>query len=533
MTDEPIHDLPSDPELRAKAEKTLQRVRAGMESQTQVPLVGQIVRLIKDISGKAEKMSVDDLVEAISAEPTTLARIMAVASSMVYNPTGREITSLHQAVSVVGFERVRYLAVSILLLENAQSEFTAEANRELAGVALVSGLMAGEMGRRFLPIDPDVAFVCAALRSYGRMLMATFMAQDYATMMRLSTEGPTDETFRTTFGLTPIELGHELLAGQQLPRIILDSLVDISEESRKHASQNPSLALIAAADFSLRMADILQSPKLTNENFQAHVEALTHQYDGAFLMPEEPLKELITRINLTLSAFSNKSGLPRNSVVLFRRLDCLATGRPVPPSFKSTARTTVPAPVSTATPARKEPPQRDEPTLRAAKSINACIVTITQLVREPHPDLRRIFELLLQTLHQTLDLNSCLIFIRHRQSGLFRVTRGLGPLFQFARDTLALDPATSTVFAEALSQSQNVLIRDPNEPAVRATVPEWLCAPGQSVPILLLPIRNPAGTFALVCATCNDVKGFELAERLQPELRHLRSQVALVGDILA
>jgi HD-like signal output (HDOD) protein len=520
-------------DARAKAEQTLSRVRAGMESQQQVPLVSQLVRLIKEISGKAEKMSIDELVEAISAEPTTLVRVMAVANSLAYNTSGGEVTSLHQAVLAIGFERVRHLAISILLLENAQSEFAADANRELAGLALVSGMIATEMGRRVLPIDPDVAFVCAALRSYGRMLMATFMAEDYSSMLKLCSEGPTDEAFQATFGLTPVGLGHELLTGQQLPKMILDSMVDMSQETRKQASQNPASALIAAADFSLRMGEILQSPKLTNDNFVPMVEALSHQYDESFLLTDMLVKELVARVNNTLALFGAKTGLSPKSVVLFRRLDCVANSRPIPPPFKTTRRTSVPVPPPGATAVRKEIPERDELTIRAAKSLDDAIDVITRLVGEPHPDLRRIFELLIQTLHQTLDLSNCLLFIRQRQSGLFRLTRGIGPLLKFAHDTVALDPTLSTVFSEAINEARDFFIRDPNEPAIRPSVPEWLCPPDQSIPLLLLPIKTRSGTFALVCATCVQTRGFDLAEKLQPELRRLRNQVAMVGDILA
>jgi HD-like signal output (HDOD) protein len=520
-------------DLRAKAANTLERVRAGMESQQQIPLVSQLVRLIKEISGKAEKMSIDDLVEAVSAEPTTLARVMSVASMMAYNPGGGEISSLHQAVLAIGFEQVRHLAISILLLENAQSEFTAEANRELAGTALVSGLIAAEMGRRFLTIDPDLAFVCGALRSYGRMLMATFMAEEYSSLLKRSKESPSDEVFQSVFGLTPVELGHEILAGQQLPKVILDSLVDSSQETRKQVSQNPTAALISAAEFGLRMAGILQNPELTNDNFVDLVETLSRQYGGSLPLTEAPIKELLARISLTLSSFSSHCGLSLESVVLFRRLDCLAHSRPIPPPFKATGKTSAPLPAPVAKASENENQERDEPTLQAAKSLGICLDAVTHLVREPHPDLRRIFELLVQALHRTLDLSNCLIFLKHRQSGLFRVTRGIGPLMKFAHDTVALDPEIPNVFSEAIVQGRDFFIRDPNEPSQRTSIPEWLCPADQSVPILLLPIKTPSGTFALLCATCARPAAFEMAEKLRPELLLLRNQVAMVGDFLA
>jgi hypothetical protein len=519
---------PDQPILDAKAAATVATVRAGLDAQETVPMVSQLVRLIRDISGKAEKMSIDELVEAISAEPTTLARVMSVASKMFYNPAGGEIVSVHQAVSAIGFEQVRHLAISILLLENAQSSFSAEANRELAGVALVSGLMAAELGRRGLPIDPDLAFVCSMLRTYGRMLAATFMADRYSGLLK-ATGMSDDEGFHAGFGLTPVELAREVLSGQQLPRIVLDSLVDPSAEMRRQTDRLSML--ICAAEFAQHLTALLNSADLTTENLVPRLEALARRYAEPFQMGELPVRELVARVSVTLSNISAHCGLPLESVVLFRRLECVATSRPIPAVPRARGRT---AGVSAGTrAASNEAVARDEATLRAAKSLESCTAVMMRLVSEPHPDPRRIFELLLQTLHENLHLSNCLVFVKHRQSGLFRVTRGVGPLMKFARDTVALDPQIANIFSEAISGEGELLIENPNEPSVRPAIPEWLCPEDQQVPILLLPIKSPSGTFALVCATCAGLEGFRMAEKLLPELLLLLKQAGRVGEFLA
>ena len=174
-------------EAKEKGKLTYSQICAGMESR-QVPMVSQILRIINDISGRAESLSVNDLAEFIGSEPTTLGRIISIASSVGYNSSGMEITSVHHAISVIGFDRIRTLAVSILLFESAQSEGMAATNRELAGEALVSGLMAAEVCRRGVSADPEVAFICGVMREYGRMLAATFLPKEYAEAMRLGSQ---------------------------------------------------------------------------------------------------------------------------------------------------------------------------------------------------------------------------------------------------------------------------------------------------------------------------------------------------------
>jgi len=224
--------------IPTKAKETLRRVRAGMESN-QVPMVTEIVQIIREITNRVDTVCINDLAEYISREPSTMVRIISIANSLGYNPSGAQITSVRNAIVVIGFERVRNLAISLLLLENAQSGSVAQTNRELASQALLSGLFAAAMCRERLSPDPELAFVCAALRSYGRMLLATFLAEDYAAAMRAGTGQAAERVYREAFGLTPIELGREVLSGMQLPSSIIDTLTDVPAEMRRNTSRNP------------------------------------------------------------------------------------------------------------------------------------------------------------------------------------------------------------------------------------------------------------------------------------------------------
>ena len=52
------------------------------------------------------------------------------------------------------------------------------------------------------------------------MLMATFLAGEYATLARDAGNDFTDETCRSVFGLTPLQLSHDILSLMELPEMI-------------------------------------------------------------------------------------------------------------------------------------------------------------------------------------------------------------------------------------------------------------------------------------------------------------------------
>jgi hypothetical protein len=316
----------------ASAQFTLGRVSAGMSSNM-VPMIGQILRIIRDISGKSDRMSVADLVEFINGEPTIMARIMVIAGSVGYNSGGIEISSLSQAISLIGFDRVRTLAISILLLESANSEFSSTVNRELAGTSLISGLVAAEMCRRKVTADAELAFICGALRNYGRMLAATFLPKEYAQATAANSPLRPEASFRAHFGLSALELGRQVMTNLQLPKPIVNTLIELSPQDRRFCSGSATEALTGAADFGLRFAEMLLAPDLDHTNHERRLESLSREYDVDFFLTRDEVRELLEYLLGMLDSFRGRAGSYMGSVTMFRRLERLAAGRLVNPAL--------------------------------------------------------------------------------------------------------------------------------------------------------------------------------------------------------
>lgn len=453
-----------------------------------------------------------------------MARIVAIANSLGYNPCGVHITSIHQAIIVVGFERLRNLAVSLLLLDQAQSPFTAAANRELASLALLSGLFAANLSERRLWVDRDMAFLCGALRGYGRMLMATFLADDFAALVRRAGNGFSDEASRSVFGLTPLELGRDILSVMGLPATITGTIVQVPPELRRLPTDNPATALQVVADFGLRLAEIIQAPDLTSDTFAFRIESLSREYDPELILSKDAAEELARQVFETLQTYGWQGGFNLKSVALFQRFDALVARRHLPPPFSGRLGKAEPGLAPVASP-RLQAFDHSQ----AAAALETAIAAISRLVNESQPDQRRIFRALTESLCGALDLNSCLVFLREPRAGLFHVEFGVGPLADDVRDCVTLDPSRRDIFSLPMSRGEDVLIQDPDARSIRPFVPSWLLRPGQVRPLLLLPIKDQERVFALLCATSASFSSFSLAQGVSVQLHRLRAELAPLG----
>ena len=443
--------ISSQEQTRARA--TLAKVRSGLD-KGQLPVMGQVVALIREISEKADQMSAQDLAKAISSDPSTMSRILAIASTMGYNPGGAEITSISQAVIVIGFERIRNLAVSVLLLKNVDQQGGAETNREIAGLSLAGGLFAACLSKRIGGVEPDLAFLCGALRSYGRMLMSSFLQEEYEKAVEIASRegGVTDQAFRDQFRLT---------------------------------SQD-------AADL---------------------------------------LKDVVSQI----SSFAQAGNFSRGTVVLFQRMDCLSEDRTPPPPFKPKPKPIKTEPEALVGTKGASGEVAAKPTMdahRASTVLEAARKDLATMLASPKPNLHQAFALLIQSLQNALELESCLIFLREPGGAGFRMEQGIGSLTHELCAGALLRSGQRDVFAVPLGRGEDVMIQNPLEARMKAFIPDWLRPPGRPLPFILLPLKDTEGTYALLCGNTSCPNTLALAGQIHEDLRLLRADLSCIGTVI-
>lgn len=114
--------------------------------------------------------SVEKLAKLVQAEPLLAAKVVAIANSVVYNRSGREITDIKSAVSLLGFKTLRSLATSIVVRQMESMVQTAEHRKmairiweHTAHVAALANIIA----RRVTHLDPDMAFFAGIVHEVG------------------------------------------------------------------------------------------------------------------------------------------------------------------------------------------------------------------------------------------------------------------------------------------------------------------------------------------------------------------------------
>ena len=133
------------------------------------PSHGEIVRRVRRSLDDPD-CAIEPLSKLISADPFLSARVVSVANSLAYNPSGRSISDVRSAVSRLGFNTLRSIATAVIIRQMQGMAQTPE-QRALAArlwehTAHVAAL-ARVIARRVTHQDPEAAFFAGIVHEAG------------------------------------------------------------------------------------------------------------------------------------------------------------------------------------------------------------------------------------------------------------------------------------------------------------------------------------------------------------------------------
>lgn len=118
--------------------------------------------------------NIDKAARLIQAEPLLFARVISISNSVVYNRSGREISDVNHAVSMLGFNTIRSLAMALVTKQMAgQSKVAglAEMVNKLWEHSAHVASLAHAIARHVTHLDPEAALFAGIIHEIGGFYM--------------------------------------------------------------------------------------------------------------------------------------------------------------------------------------------------------------------------------------------------------------------------------------------------------------------------------------------------------------------------
>ena len=169
----------------------------------------------------APNTTLADVSRIVQRDPGICAKVLQLVNS-AYFGQGRTIASIEQAVSNLGTERLKFIAMTASVFSSTSPE------REIAGFSLAdlqeTSIRVGTLARKLLGRAPEAeeAFVVGLLHDVGRAILALGMTEIYGAVVARSRDEVLVAVERELIGVTHAEVGAALLRIWGLPVRIVD-----------------------------------------------------------------------------------------------------------------------------------------------------------------------------------------------------------------------------------------------------------------------------------------------------------------------
>ena len=538
LSPEPDLDAPA---FSKQGSITLARISEGLEADS-VAGIAEIVRLMETLTRDSHNISVQELAEVIEKDAIVTAKVLSASNLMGYNPSCVEVSSIEDAIKLVGFSKIRTLALSLLLMENLRRADAVAVHRKAATLALTSSLLTQSWAQTKGREDADYAFLYTSLRHFGHLLLAAFMPVEY---QQAKNQGPTEESFDCgcahLFGLSAQVLGQEQLRRMALPPALLKKMCAFQSSMLHEAKPDDATQLMLASEFSTQLAELTLNKAIGALEYAEKLERITHSFKHALGLNEETLKSMFAHTEQKLQAFGRVSG--GNAVVgeLARRFSAshLLPDKPLPSSIggettgKAAAASSAPA-VGQAEKGRTSEPlvyesciEETVAELTVIERLMETIVAASTRITQGNPgrlaaDLQVLCD---QVVRNCWGAEKLMIF-RIDASGRYTAGAVQGTPTRGVR--IHFNAEENSVFGVAARRGETVRIHDAEDPRIRPHLPPWFTAELKLQACLIVPVGAAPSPRMVVCCGWGKPQRVPISPA---ELRALRALFALLANI--
>jgi len=262
----------------------------------------QIVELI-DRAGSA----IPELTRAILSEPFIAQKLLQSSNAVLIRRGATPVTQLSKAIVLLGFEQVRTIALSTLLLSKLGNEQQRARFEGEFATLLYAATLARETAASMNICDPEEAAVCTLFRWFGRLIVGLYRYEFYEKILIVSLKDRISENQAAVrvLGLSFDGIGMALLARWGVPQRIVQSLSPCPEVVRCSNAVEVRLKMLAC--FCMEVALTLRPP-LLNERQQT-IESLLQRFGPALRLDRERFNAQLELVDTQALEMSRAMGL--------------------------------------------------------------------------------------------------------------------------------------------------------------------------------------------------------------------------------
>ncbi len=507
---------------------TLEFLLRRMSHKSDFPAMSDSVLRIQNMAS-SETESVGSITNEILKDVALTNKLLRLVNSAHFGRSGT-ISTVSRAVTLVGFNGIRNMALSLVLLEHMQDKAHAAQLKEEFLRSLLAGSIGGELCKQ--ERESEEAFIGAMFQNLGRLLVLFYFPEE-ALRVRNLMQNPRQPLSETSAAISVLGLSYEALGIGVAKAWNLPD--DIQRCMRKPAGDPPMRVPMDDAE-RIRWVALAS-------NEVADVLLLSDSQEREARLAQ------VTRKYLPAMGVSAKDVLLATNKARQKLVDLAAAMeiRVAPGSAAARLLKGADAPAESARPSAAEgtspfgglelqatvtPDERDEAAMQrsrqTAETLAAGIQDITNAMVEDFK-LSDVLRMILETMYRAMEFDRIIFCMRDSKTEMITGRFGLGQGVERCVKVFKshLKAATPDLFGVVCLKGADTMISDASEARIVQRLPDWYRVTINAPTFLLLPLQIKGAPFGLIYADKAVRGALELDEKELALLRTLRNQAVM------
>lgn len=503
-----------------------------MSTQQDFPAISDSISEINKIVA-SESTSSSKLASAILQDFALTGKLLKLVNAASYGHFGGTINTVSKAVVILGFETVRSIASSLILIEFLQNKPQAAHLKDEVIGAIFAGVVAAKLSGGTAISDIEELMVCSMFHHLGRILSTYYFYDESQTILRLMEQGEREEdASKKVLGISYSELGLGVARSWNFSPQLMAGMCKLTQDKVL-----PAHGELDALTVTVNLAhDLCEMAAYGNiQNRAQSLRDISQRYENASNVTE---KEMSAALDAGLKEFAHRSVILGISTRKSHMLDKLRAWSKTSPA---TELAKPPPPASTT----------EEDFLKGITQLEQTVIIKEEAVnieiRPLNPEailgagiqdvtnslvsdfnLNDVLQMILETIYRGVGFNRALIMIRDNKQNAMVARFGFGagidaalPRFRFPL-TFAPD-----VFHLSIAKGLDIAIEDINAPNIADKIPGWYRDTVNAPCFMLLPVMVKEKAICLFYADMPQANGLNTSQQELSLLRTLRNQAVL------
>lgn len=492
-------------------------------SDSDFPALSSTISEINKIVA-SESESTSRLTKTILQDVALTNRLLTLVNTVSYGQFGGKINTISKAVVILGFETVRNVAMTLILLEFLQNKSQAAALKDEVVGSFFAGLVATKLSVGRNVRDAEEAMICAMFQNLGKLLAMFYFFEECQEIAQRVAQGmPENKAAYQVLGISFNDLGQGIARHWSFPDRLLIGMQSLAGERIKKPHNE-----LDNLNITVNLANELCRIAATSaiEDKSKALQLLSTRYTAAVTVDE---KQLAQALESGLEEISIRAGILNIPAAQSPLLRTIAewNGHAEEPRETTTEPDQEMQGIISLDRAVLAADNGEASRLDPESVLSAGIQDVTNTLVEDF-NLNDVLQMVLETMYRGMQFNRVLIFVRDGKANLMRARFGFGSDIDRVLPRLQFPiPFEPDVFHVAMEKGVDIVIEDVNADNIATKIPAWYRSIVPAQCFLLLPVMINGRAIGLLYADMENANSLQVSQRQLSLLRTLRNQAVL------